>query len=253
MGTKFSYQPKIGIPIATSTINDPRSHYSDYISSACYLAYRCLDGTYEDIKYAWECLCKAESMIEDLLNKEKIWFVSRWSCSLSIAKIYMKMCCLKEDIPVEDLKKLANSNYSILYPPQIVNVLRANSMLVLNYFVENNIDAVNEQIYGITLPVFSKSMSLYKITKKPENRSDISRQMLDVAECITFIFKVRDSFNAVKLTVLSDPYQYQHRRCPLSKNDVSWINNEIIKNINTKFKEPYYKSMKIILEKLPNL
>lgn len=235
MGTKFSYyDPTQGISISSITLNDPRSHYADYIASACFLAYRCLDGKYEDKKYVWECLSEASSLLEKIADKEKIWFVNRWRSSLLIARVYMKMCCFGENVPVEDLKMLANSNYSILYPPQIVNVLRANSLLILNYLVDNDHVFADKQIYQKAIPIFGKSISAYDTKNASDEKINAAVQISEASEIMSFILKMRNSFLK-------------------SEKNISWIEQHILDKIDERFKEPYYKSMQIIFNKTKKL
>lgn len=196
LGRTLSHRPEEGIPIALQTLSDPESHHDDYVMSACYMAYRALDKTFDDVDFAWNHLCKAKELVDSFsIGNRAPWYVARWHSSIKIAKIYMRICSLNQKTPLTELIHLANADYCILHPPQVVNTLRANSMLIMDMYVREQSDKCEEQIYGCVIPTFQKAMMLYKPVKDYSFGVNMAAEMHEATECLVFIMSMRNLFN----------------------------------------------------------
>lgn len=127
---------------------------SVYSKILCYLAYRCLDGSYDKQK-------EIEEKIEDQLillltanDKDK----AIWTQSLNTVKCYLNIAKLK----LEDARQNAISSiqsYSIEQNPGgIVNVTRMYAIL---YAIEKN-----TSYFNFAENLFKESVKIFKITKE---------------------------------------------------------------------------------------
>lgn len=186
LGREYSSKPEIGIPLALEILADPKTHRDDILSSVCYLGYRVLDGTYTDINFLWPKIVDAYEMAKTISTpNDPAWFRARWVSSYTILQVYFKLLILKENVPVELLTSLATGGFAFDHPPQLPNVMRGWSMLILYYYTINNVkeahkltqDMINVYKQSIGLNLIDKDVAIYEIS--------------EATACLMFIIQVK--------------------------------------------------------------
>ena len=186
LGRDLSNKPEVGIPLALSIINDPETHRDDFLCSTCYMGYRLLDGTYTDAHFIFPKIQEAYAQAHTITAPpDPEWFRARWISSLTILQIYIKLLIFKEDVPVELISSLANSDHAFNHPPQLPNVMRGWAMLILYYYTINQVKLAHKLTQD-AMNVYKKSINLNNI-EKDVNVLEIS----EATACLMFIVQVK--------------------------------------------------------------
>jgi hypothetical protein len=164
-GRKYSSDPTNGIPIAKEIINDENSHRDDLFNAVCYLGYRVLDGTYNEIDFIYPKILMCAQMSNTDLTKNSI----RWEISFGILLVYFKLLIAEEkEISTNILNKIFDEKYITGSPRQIVNVVRAGSMLSCHYLFTKNKTAFEKCIERV-IYVYQSGIKNYDILPKNYN------------------------------------------------------------------------------------
>lgn len=184
LGRQVTDTPEVGIPLALDILRDTETHRNDTLSAVCYLGYRVFDGTYKDVDYIWPKILEAYNMSLKISNTDKEWYRSRWVSSYSNLQIYFRILVFNEKLPVDLAMSQVTSNHAFLHPPQLVNVMRAYAMLIMHYYVSNNVVEGNKQLEYMKA-TYKKSISL-------NNISDLNAiwEITEATACLMFIMQV---------------------------------------------------------------
>jgi hypothetical protein len=163
-GRKYSNDPSLGIPIALKVLNDLESHRDDRLSATCYMGYRVIEGKYADIDYVWSHIQHSLEAVNTFLDTEPLWFKTRWQVSITLLSVYFETSVLKRPLNVKLLQSLCKEEHILNHPPQMVNIIRSQVLLVADKFFKNSNLSVNGRH-----SIINKSLSiidLYRLAQR---------------------------------------------------------------------------------------
>lgn len=186
LGRTLSDKPNVGIPLALEIINDPKTHRDDYLSAACYLGYRLLDGTYKDVDFLWPKIQEGYNFAHTIVPPaEPDWFRSRWISSYNMLQIYIKILILNEKIPIDLLTAQTTSKHEQYHPPQLPNVMRGWAMLILYRYANYDV-ILGKELTLEAVEKYKKSIVLNKLD------TDISiAEVSEATACLMFITQLK--------------------------------------------------------------
>jgi hypothetical protein len=227
VGRKYSSQPDVGIPLALEILNNSDSHRNDILSATCYLGYRTLDGSYNDIDFIWEKIQYCRNWSLEISAPDADWFRTRWVVSYIMLSIYFKVIILKESLPEKLITEMCDMKYILSHPPQFVNILRGCSLMAIDSKFKNNVQNMQKYL-DLGINFYRTAILNYIIDES--NIDHIVYESGEAIEALNVILEIKYANSNIYDKFLDKwkPKTFQESRGPFFKSLTQVYHNNFI-------------------------